>query len=199
MTVDLDTVFAKLSVSDERLRILNLMELIGFDTLRVNYSGGGDSGSVDDFEFLPTPKAKTQKEAAKFIETRFDETLSQPIWDKHGSFADGGGYSVNGTVTWDAKGKTVDITGVDHYYEYDDDGDETSSNDDDWGEGVCEFDEDDQTPCDDYSYDCLTAYAKYVLKGKFPDEYHNRMIAGAIQGDSQAKEYVKWVEEGAKK
>ena len=196
MSVDLDTVFAKLSVEDERLRILNLMELLGFDTIHVNYSGGGDSGSVDNVEFFPTPTSKSQKDAAKFIEKRFEEPLSQPIWDKHGSFADGGGFSVNGIVVWDAKQKMVDINGTDHYWEYDEEGEESDSSEEEWGEGVYEFDEDDQTPSQNYSYDCLSAYAQFVLKDQFPGEYHNRIVAGAIQGDKQAKEYVKWVEGG---
>lgn len=191
MTVDLDTVFTKLLASDERLRLLNLIELMGFDSVRVEYSGGGDSGSVDFIEFLPN-----RNKSSDFIRDYFEETLSQPIWDTHGSFADGGGYSVNGSVVWDAKEKTVDIMGTHHYYECDEDGEETDSNDEDWAESIYSAEDDDEVRDD--SYDCLFAYAKYVLKDKFPGEYHNRMIAAAIQGDEHAKKYVKWVEDGMK-
>lgn len=198
MTVDLDTVFTKLAVSDDRLRVLNLLELLGFDTLRVNYSGGGDSGSVENFEFHPAPETKEKKHAAKFVETRFEETLSQPIWDTHGSFADGGGYSVDGSVVWNVTEKMVDIQGTHHYYEYDDEGEETENNDEDWAEGVYQYDEGDEVEVEDYDCDCLLAYAQCVLKEKFPGEYHNRIVAAAIQGDKGAVEYVKWVEGGCK-
>lgn len=196
-TVDLDRVFADLSVESNHLRILNLMNHLGFDTIHVNYSGGGDSGSVDMIDFFPEPKSKEKRAAAKFVSERFEDTLSQPIWDMHGSFADGGGYSVNGTVVWDAKAKTVDINGTHHYYECDEEGEETDCEDEDFSEAVFEYDSEDPTEKED-SYDCLFAYAQFVLKDKFPGEYHNRMLAAAMQKEPHAVEYVKWCEGGCK-
>lgn len=194
-TVDFEKIFSELSVGNERLRILRFMDVLGLDTIRVNYSGGGDSGSVDDIEFLPD--GLCSRNLYQFITTRFEETLSQPVWDMHGSFADGGGYSVSGTVIWDAKQKEVSIQGTHHYYEYGEDGEETDSNDEDFGE-TC-FDFDDEDPVDgEPSYDILCAYAKFVLKDKFPGEYHNRMLAAAMEKDQGAIEYVKWCEGGCK-
>lgn len=195
MTTDFDVIFRKLSVSDERLRILNLLELMGFNSVHVNYSGGGDSGTVEGFDFFPEPVTEEQKKAARFIETHFEETLEQPIWDRHGSFADGGGYSVSGTVIWDSKDKVVDIRGTDYYWEYDEEGEENESSEEDWSEGVCEYEPENMNEFDDCDYSCLAAYAQYVLKDKFPGEYHNRMIASAIEGDAGAKNYVVWLEE----
>lgn len=193
--VDFEKIFSDLSVGDEKLRVLRFMDVLGLDTIRVNYSGGGDSGSVDDIEFLPD--GAVARNVYEFITNRFDELLSQPIWDKHGSFADGGGYSVSGTVVWDAKEKAVTIRGTDHYYEYDDEGDETNSEDVDWEEGCFDW-EDGDPDRSDPSFDMLYAYAKFVLKDKFPGEYHNRMLAAAMEKDQGAVEYVKWCEGGCK-
>lgn len=197
---NLDKVFSDLRVSDDNLRVLNLMGYLGFNTIHVNYSGGGDSGAVDYVEFFPEPKTNAQKEASRFLNEQFEETLSQPIWDLHGSFADGGGYSVNGAVIWDAVEKTVDINGTHHYYECDDEGEEADCNDEDFSEAVYSLDQHDlqiiegEDVDEDGSYDCLFAYARLVLKNKFPGEYHNRIVAAAIAGDSSAKEYVSWSE-----
>jgi hypothetical protein len=192
-TVDFEKIFTDLSVGDERLRVLKFMDVLGLDTIRVNYSGGGDSGSIDDVEFLPD--GAVARNVYEFVTERFEEVISQPVWDTHGSFADGGGYSVSGTVIWDAKQKEVSIQGTHHYYELDENCEETESNDEDFAETCYEFDEED--PVDgEPSFDMLYAYAKFVLKDKFPGEYHNRMLAAAMEKDKGAFEYVKWVEGG---
>ena len=194
-TVDFEKIFADLSVGDERLRVLRFMDVLGLDTIYVNYSGGGDSGSVDDIQFHPD--RDSNRDIYEFITSRFEDALAQPIWDKHGSFADGGGFSVNGAVVWDAKEKVVTIRGTDHYWEYDDEGEESDSHEEEWEEGCYEWeagDPEDGTP----SFDMLYAYAKFVLKGKFPGEYHNRMLAAAMEKDKGAVEYVKWCEGGCK-
>ena len=194
-TVDFEKIFTDLSVGDERLRVLRFMDVLGLETIHVNYSGGGDSGSVDNIEFFP--EDTVNRNTYQFITTRFEETLSGPVWDHHGSFADGGGYSVSGSVVWNAKEKEVSIQGTHHYYEYNDEGEETESNDEDFAETCFDFDEDD--PVDEEpSFDILYAYAKFVLKDKFPGEYHNRMLAAAIKKDKDAIEYVKWCEGGCK-
>lgn len=196
-TVDFEKIFTDLSMGDERVRILNFMNVLGLDTIHVNYSGGGDSGSVDSIEFFP--EKAVNRNTYQFITTRFEEALSQPVWDHHGSFADGGGYSVNGSVVWNAKEKEVSIQGTHHYYEYDDEGEETESDDEDFAETCFNWEDGDPDRGDDPGFDMLYAYAKFVLKDKFPGEYHNRMVAAAMQKDKDAIEYVKWCKGGCKK
>ena len=43
-TVDFEKIFTELSVGDERIRVLRFMDVLGLSSIRVNYSGGGDSG-----------------------------------------------------------------------------------------------------------------------------------------------------------
>lgn len=195
--MDLDTIWNNLSVGNEKIRIFNLMKVLGFNSIHVNYSGGGDSGGPDGCDFYPEPSSDETRAASNFIWNTFEETLSNPIYDIHGSFADGGGYSVNGTVIWDADEKSVNIKGTHHYYDYDDEGETTEENDEDWAETVYEYDEEDEREGSP-AYDCLFAYAKFVLVGKFPGEYHNRMVASAMEGDADAIKYVKWCEQCCK-
>jgi len=195
-TVDFEKIFTELSVGDERIRVLRFMDVLGLSSIRVNYSGGGDSGSVDDIEFHP--QDAVGRNLYEFITNRFEEILSQPVWDVHGSFADGGGYSVNGTVVWDASTKEVNLYGTHHYYEYDDEGEETDSNDEDFEEACFSWEDGDPERSEGPCFDMIYAYAKFVLKDKFPGEYHNRILAAAMEKDAGAIEYVKWVEGGKK-
>jgi hypothetical protein len=193
--IDFEKIFSDLTVGDERVRIFRLMDVLGLDTIRVNYSGGGDSGSIEEISFHP--EVDSNRKLYEFITDRFEETLSQPVWDMHGSFADGGGYNVDGAVVWDAKGKDVSIRGTHHYYECDEDGEETDSNDEDFEEACFNWEEEDPDRGEP-SFEMLYVYAKFILKGKFPGEYHNRMVAAALQEDMGAIEYVKWCEGGCK-
>lgn len=193
--IDFEKVFSDLSVGDERVRIFRLMEVLGLDTIRVNYTGGGDSGSIEEIEFHP--EVASNRKIYEFIRDRFEETLSDPVWNMHGSFADGGGYSVDGVVVWDAKGKDVSIRGTHHYYECDEDGEETENHDEDFEEACFNWEEGDPDR-DEPSYEMLYVYAKFILKDRFPGEYHNRMVAAAMASDVGAVEYVKWCESGCK-
>ena len=201
-TVDFENLFKKLSISDERLRILNFLKAVGFDSVHVNYSGGGDSGSVDSFNFFPTPSNENTREVAQFVENMFEEVLSQPIWDKHGSFADGGGFSVSGSVIWNVEEKSVVIQGTDCTLECDEEGEETESNYEDWVDDLYLYEEGEEEEVlslnGEQRYDCLLGYAMCFMKDKFPGEFHNRMVAAAMVGDSDAVRYVKWCENGFK-
>jgi hypothetical protein len=161
----------------------------------VNYSGGGDSGSVESIELVFDEKvAKEQQRKLDAFREVFEEELAQPIWDKHGSFADGGGYSVDGVVTYKAKDKTVYISGTDHYWgDYDSEENENEedleqSRDEEWEDLVAEKTEVD---AGDDSYDFVCFYAKHVIGGRLPEEFHNQILFAAADGDPAAKKYIK--------
>ena len=189
MQTTTNDIFKILTTGDKYRRFFSLMEVMGFNTLTVNYSGGGDSGGPDGYTFHPDAKPGT----AKKIEERFEEFLCEPIWNRHGSFADGGGFSVDGSVIWDAKEKNVSISGCDHYYEYDEDGEDAGQNDEEWGDTVAELDED-YDDSNEEGFECAAFYYTCILEKKMPVEHHNRMIAAAITGDVDAIKYVKWCE-----
>lgn len=183
--------FDKLTCGSFYDRFLNFMEAAGLKQVRVEYSGGGDSGGPEGMEFSPSKN----KSLCEDIRSSFEEELSEPIYQRHGSFADGGGYSVNGEVIWDSTDKTVRMEGTDHHYSYEDCDEENEDfepeeTDSDWEETIFTKDENTKNYGDkDYSLVCL--YAKHFMKGKFPEEYHNRILAAAaVEGDESAKEYI---------
>jgi hypothetical protein len=172
-------------------RFLNFMDAAGLEQVRVEYSGGGDSGGPDGIEFSPYKNKKLCED----IRSSFEEELSEPIYQRHGSFADGGGYSVNGEVIWDSTNKTVHMEGTDHHYSYEDCDEENEDcepeeTDSDWEETIFTKDENTRNSGDkDYSLVCL--YAKHFMNGKLPEEHHNRILAAAaVEGDESAKEYI---------
>lgn len=191
MQTTTNDIFKRLATGDRYRRFFSLMEVMGFDTLTVNYSGGGDSGGPDNYTFHPDAKPST----AKKIEEYFEEFLCEPIWNHHGSFADGGGFSVDGEVVWDAKEKTVSISGCNHYYEYDEEGEDSGQVDEEWGETVNSIDDDYDDSQEEDNFECVAFYSIHILEKQLPPEHHNRMIAAAITGDVGAIKYVKWCEQ----
>lgn len=199
--------FDRMTTGSFYRRMFAFCRSIGVSRVNVEYSGGGDSGGVDNIEvvFDKATKSSTDKQSigtiSKFFREELEEELGNPIYDRHGSFADGGGYSVNGSVVYDAQKNTAWIEGTDHYYEYTEsedgeDGEETC-NEEPWDEMLYDVesaaDEDDQIEDnDERSYDFVVAYAK--LKNEaLPEVYHNHLVAAAIAGDEEAKEYMTWL------
>ena len=185
--------FEKLTNGSFYDRFLNFMKAAGLKQVRVSYSGGGDSGGPDGIEISPNTNRALNSE----IVSQFEEELSEPIYQRHGSFADGGGYSVDGRVIWDAANNNVIIEGTDHYYTYEDsdsedeDAEETQT-DTEWGEVIFSKSEDyEDVASGDSDYSLLCLYAKWFLKGgKLPEEYHNRVLMAAVDGEDSAKEYI---------
>jgi hypothetical protein len=170
-------------------RLFAYMELVGLDTIRVNYSGGGDSGGVDNMEFLPET---VDSSICKSIREDCEEELTQPIYSRHGGFADGGGYSVSGVVVYDAVEKRVSISGADHFYEYDEEGEEENSHEEEWIEDVYEQTEQWTEGGYEPEYDLAYLYAKHVLKSQLPEEYHNRILLEAATSKTPvAVKYIK--------
>lgn len=197
--------FDRMTTGSFYRRLFAFCRAVGVSRVNVEYSGGGDSGGVDNIEVVPDKKAKLtaeqKKDISQFFRNHLEEELGNPIYDRHGSFADGGGYSVNGTVVYNAEDRTAWIEGVDNYYEYTEgedgeDGEETC-NEEPWDEMLYDVESDldeenDVSEDDEKSYDLIVAYAR--LKNEpLPEVYHNRLVASAIAGDEKAKEYMAWL------
>jgi len=184
--------FDRLTLGSSYQRLFAFCKGLGISRINVEYSGGGDSGGMDSIEVIPK---SIDKEVVNFIRNNLEEELSNPIYDRHGSFADGGGYSVNGTVVYDIANNKAWIEGTDHFYEYndseneDEEGEETSS-DEEWDEMLYDHEDEDELG-DEREYEFALHYAKLTNK-PFPDAIHNQMSAAAITGDENAKEYMAW-------
>jgi hypothetical protein len=178
--------FDSLTAGDFYTRFFAFCRSFGVERVNVEYSGGGDSGGPDGIGIHP----ENQSKIAKYIREELEEELSNPIYNRHGSFADGGGYSVNGNVVYDVTNNQAWIEGTDHNYSYDDEGEETDSSDEEWEETL--FSAEDSVIYDrDYTF--AFAYCK-IKNEKLPTVEHNKMAAAAIVGDETAKEYMAWLE-----
>lgn len=195
--------FAKITHYNHYQRTLNLIKMFGFDSVRVNYSGGGDSGSVDSIIWNPNKNAtKNLDELSQLennLEAEIEETISQPIWDHHGSFADGGGYSVDGCAVWDAVSGTVSIEGCDHWYDYDPETDETvDESDNEWTEDLYEYvpEEDlSNSQISEDSFEYVTFYCESFLNEPLPTDLHNLMLSEGLKGNVHAAKYAQWCED----
>jgi hypothetical protein len=108
------TLFTELTVGCYEERLFAFMKSLGLKKIDVIYSGGGDSGGMDNMEFHPNVLSKEQEQSLK---EKLEDELSGPIYSRHGSFADGGGYYVHGLVRYDVENHTVTIMGTDHLTE----------------------------------------------------------------------------------
>lgn len=187
--------FNNLTSGDGSSRVLALIKSCGLDKIVVNYSGGGDSGGMENMEFYPDDAiSKTVKDV---LESSLEDALCDPIYSKHGSFADGGGYYVNGRVTWDAKNEIVTIDGTDYITEYtwNDDEDEEYEGEESeipWEEVL--YSKEDLEEDLDYGKDYELVYIYSQIFGKLPEEFHNQMLTiAATNEDEDAKNYIKSV------
>lgn len=186
--------FKDMTVGCFEERLFAFMKAAGLKNIEILYSGGGDSGGMEDHNFHPA----LGREVEYHIVNELEEWLTSPIYSRHGSFADGGGYSVNGMVSYNAESKTVILSGTDHYYEYSDDedgdGDIENEHDEEWEEVVYDSKEHKRSSEEDYIFAYL--YSKYISKQKLPEEFHNRMLVAAAVGvssdsyDESARKYV---------
>lgn len=183
--------FKDMTVGRFEERLFAFMKAAGLKNIEILYSGGGDSGGMEDHNFHPTSLGR---EVENNLVDELEEWLTSPIYSRHGSFADGGGYSVNGMVSYNAESKTVILSGTDHYYEYSDDedgdGDIENEHDEEWEEVIYNSQDHKRSSEEDYLFAHL--YSKYISKEKLPEEFHNRMLAAAVtEDDEHAKQYVK--------
>lgn len=175
-------------------RFFNFMREMKIDTVMLHYSGGGDNGGIDKFESLYSKDCKLSEREKKVVNNKisenFEEELGRPMYTRHGSFADGGGFNVNGTVTWDATSNTVMIGGTEHFHEYDDDGEEENHSSSDWEDVVYEHEVAGWPNPKITSYDVLCFYANNFLRVNLPEEINNRILMAAAHGDEYAKEFI---------
>lgn len=193
--------FKKLTTGCFYDRLFAFMDECKINNINVAYSGGGDSGSVDHIDLMFSSKNKMslddRSDLNKIVSDIFEEELAQPIWDKHGSFADGGGYSVEGQVIYNAKDKTVVICGTDHYWgDWDEENEEEQETRDESWEDFIYSKEDDDVVYDEENYDFVLLYAAHVSKSPLPEEFHNRMLIAASDGNESAKKYILGLKKG---
>lgn len=193
--------FKKLTTGCFYDRLFAFMDECQINNINVAYSGGGDSGSVDHIDLMFSNKNKMslddRSKLNSAVSDAFEEELAQPIWDKHGSFADGGGYSVDGQVIYNAKDKTVIISGTDHYWDdwNENDEEEQEARDETWEDFVYSK-ENDEEVYDDEDYDFALLYSSHVSKSPLPEEFHNRMLIAASDGNQSAKKYILGLKKG---
>ena len=188
---NMDTkLFDSLSLGSFESRLFAYMKVVGLDKITVHYSGGGDSGGMDYMSFQPSTK---NDDLENSIKENLEEPLTSPIYSRHGSFADGGGYNVDGEVIWDAKNGRVSIEGTDHYYECSDDEDseETKEERDEGFDETLYDSSDDKGRGGEREYELVFMFAKDYFKKKLPEEFHNRLLIEATNGDEYATQYVK--------
>ena len=192
-------------------RFCHFMRLVGIEKVNVCYSGGGDSGSVESIEVhAPTMNAKVKSNLEKELMEKEDD-LGHWVWERHGSFADGGGYYVNGRVVFsvgtDEKEDRVWIEGSDYETEYEDYDEEI---------GEYETETENESPFEALCWQrdegevyggqrigsmfgsserktdlgLLISYAKLSYK-EIPEEIHNMILTAASMGDEEAKDYIK--------
>lgn len=199
-------------------RFCHFMRLVGIEKVNVGYSGGGDSGAVESIEVhAPTMDATVKSNLEQELMEKEDD-LGHWVWERHGSFADGGGYYVNGKVVYsvgtEEKEDQVWIEGSDYETEYEDYNEETEE---------YETENENETPfqatCwqrdtgDVYdgqriggvfgamglNWDAngrkpdlglLISYVKLSYK-EIPEEIHNLILTAASMGDEEAKDYIK--------
>lgn len=191
--------FADITHPNKNQRILNLIRICGFDSIRVQYSGGGDSGGVDHLDFIRSKDSTNNLEVIskleKDLQELLEDPLSDPIWDEHGSFADAGGHSINGCVIWNAADNNVCIEGEEHYWDYDEDDEVTDEYDDPFHNDIYEFE-----PHYDYSqdgkpdYEYVPFYCEIISNSVLPTNLHNLMLSEGLKGNSSAKYYADWCE-----
>ena len=211
--------FKKLTTGCFYDRLFAFMDECQINNINVAYSGGGDSGSVDHIDLMFSNKNKMSLDDRSKLNSdvadAFEEELAQPIWDKHGGFADGGGYSVDGQVIYNAKDKTVIISGTDHYWDSwneneNENEEEQEARDETWEDFVYSKvlednkvlerlldDEEvyDEAECDE-DYDFASLYSSHVSKSPLPEEFHNRMLIAASDGNQSAKKYILGLKKG---
>ena len=176
--------FNKLSVGNFYDRLFAYMSAVGIQSINVNYSGGGDSGGVDNIEIIP----EVSKSISFGITEDCEKDLANPIYNRHGSFADGGGFSVDGSVNYDAVDKVVIIQGTDHNWGDEEDNEGQSE---EWEETIYNQEEDDDDiVSDEKDYLFVYLYAKDYLKSRLPEEFHNRMLIEACEQDQYAIRYI---------
>lgn len=186
--------FTDLTTGNFMQRLFAYMNAVGLQRITIEYSGGGDSGGMDNMSFHPA----VRDDVTEGIKSSLEEELCTPIYDRHGSFADGGGYYVNGEVTYNSKSKTVHISGTDHNTEYSNYDEETGdcdeeTSDDDFEE--CVYNHRDASVSNEVDYLFAYLYARDFLGGKLPEEFHNKLLVEAsLDRDEHAVDYVKEIE-----
>ena len=211
MTISAAEVCAKLSSGSFESRFLYFMRLSGIEKVEVEYSGGGDSGSIENV----VVHSKNMNEETRttlesdFLNDRYDSEIGHYIWEKHGSFADGGGYHVSGKVVYSV-GETetedsIDLVGTDYTTEYGEwneeieDYDSEEESEEDWEEHCWSREEGEvytglgsmwgsNKRKNDLSLLIRYATAKY---DEVPEEIHNVILTSATMGDDAGKEYIK--------
>ena len=202
---------SKLSQGSFESRFLYFMRMCGIDKVDVEYSGGGDSGCIDNVVVhSETLEESVLNELTKDLLKNADDDLGSYIWNRHGSFADGGGYYVSGKVVYalgldNESHDQIYMEGTDYETEYGDWDEEKEEyeyeeeNETEWHEPCWMREEGSTYEANNFSWgkapkatnlSLLIKYAKLKYK-EVPEEIHNVILTAATMGDEAAKDYIK--------
>ena len=182
--------FEKMTKGQFESRFLAFMEACELSEVHAQYSGGGDSGGLDRVRCYGNDHNGSIQRLESTLSSygnKAHDQISDPIYNKFGSFADGGGYPVDGAIVY--KDTMVLLEGTHHYYECDEDGEETENRDEEFSEELWSTD---PFVCrDPEDFVLVNLYATEYLQSKLPEEFHNRMITvAALNSDQSAVEYL---------
>lgn len=120
----------------ENAEVFKKLRELGAAKAVVEFSGGNDEGGAEDIVLYDVageriggvdgdpPGIRWDPEQKRFvevpitperrIETELAEALESPVYEEFGTFA--GDFSVGGQVTWDARERTVTMSGEESQY-----------------------------------------------------------------------------------
>ena len=175
--------YENLTIGNRYKCFLNFLEVFDISKITVSFSGGGDSGGVDEIQFFYN-NDKKNLEVENHIEDEFRDFLEEPIYDNYGSFA--GDYSVDGELVYDVINKIVLINTNEHSYNYDDN-DNLIDNLDDVQTNII-YDKSNNY-ADESMYDFLSSYVIFT-KDQLNDSIKNRILLESISDNDSARNFI---------
>jgi hypothetical protein len=89
--------------------VFAMLKTAGVTRAEVNFEGGNDEGTIESIVLHKKDGTQTTIDYSYSHSNPLHEQLSQPVWDKYGSFA--GDFDVHGVVTWDVETGAISISG----------------------------------------------------------------------------------------
>lgn len=175
--------YENLTVGNRYKCFLNLLDAFNISKIRVSFSGGGDSGGIDDVEFSYNDD-KCNLTVEDHIKNEFYNFLEEPVYDNYGGFA--GEYNVNGDLIYDVRNHTVFMTCNEYSYEYDDEGNEIDEN---GFEQTSVIYDESKNYADEHMYDFLSSYV-ILTKDQLNDTIKNKILLESISGNDSAREFI---------
>ena len=93
------------SQASDKSAVMDAMRAAGATRAKIQFSGGGDEGGAD--QITVTYADAIKHDLPVYSDDELSQLLSDIVSWKYYSFADGGGFHVNGTITVDVAANTV--------------------------------------------------------------------------------------------